>query len=464
MGLAGASFSRLLAGVAFLALTQAGAASAETMSSALARAYENNPDINQQRAALRARDEGVPAAKAGWLPKLAATAQGGHQGMSVANALGLGQSAKYSSNPNAYGATVSQTLFDGNRTANGVSQAESAVLAQREALRQTELATLQAGATAYMDVLRDTAVLGLKRNNVKVLEVQLRQTRDRFQVGELTRTDVAQAEAALAAARADFASAQANLENSVASFRRQIGVAPKQLAPAQPIEKLLPKTVDLAISTGLEEHPAIVGAMHQADAAESAVKIAEGALLPTVAVQGMVQRSLDSSGIPGYNTNTASVMGQLNVPLYQGGAEYAGIRQAKEQLGQARLAVDSSRIQVRAAIASSWGQLQAARAAIVAYQSAVKAAEVALNGIREEALVGQRTTFDVLTAEQNLLNARVQLVTAQHDRVVGSYAVMGAVGRLSAENLGIGVSIYDPEDHYQRTKNRFIGTTSADGN
>jgi len=332
----------LVSGLALLAAAHVGAASAETISSALARAYANNPDINQQRAAVRAFDETVPAAKAGWLPKVSAGIQGGYQASNISNAAGTGGSAKYTSTPTTYTATVSQTLFDGNRTANSVGQAESTVLAQRESLRLAELTTLQAAATAYMDVLRDTSVLGLKRSNVRVLEVQLRQTRDRHQLGELTRTDVAQTEASLAAAQADFALARANLDNSIASFRRQVGVDPKNLAPAQPVEKLLPRSVQLAMETALEEHPSILGALHQADAAEQAVKVAEAALLPTVSVQGEALKSSDSGGVSGYSQRSLAVMGHLTVPIYQGGSEYAGVRQAKETLGQARLAVDSA--------------------------------------------------------------------------------------------------------------------------
>jgi outer membrane protein len=358
---------------------------------------------------------------------------------------------------------VTQTVFDGLRTPNSVSQAESAVLAQREALRQAEVQTLQAAAAAYMDVLRDTAVLGLRRSNIKVLQVQLQQTQDRFHVGEVTRTDVAQAESALAGARADFATAQSNLQTSMASFRRQIGVEPKELQPAQPIEKLLPPGLQASIDAGLLDHPSIVGAMHQVDMAESAIKVAEGALAPQLGVQGSFQKAYNSSGIPGYDSTGLSVMGTLTVPIYQGGSEYAAIRAAKEQLGQARLAVDSQRIVVRGAVSTSWGQLQAARAAIMAYQASVRAAEVALNGVREEAKVGQRTTLDVLNAQQALLNSRVQLVTAQHDRVVASYAVMSAIGHLTAEGVGLGAVAYNPEIHYNQTKNRFFGVSTSDG-
>ena len=443
-----------------------GSASAETMSGALARAYGNNPDINQQRAAVRAKDEGVPQAKAGWLPKVSATGSIGQQFTEFDNnpaSISAVTKQKFRTYPSTYGATVTQTLFDGQRTANTVRQAESSVLAARETMRQTEVTTLQSAATAYMDVLRDTAVLGLRANNIQVLQVQLKQTQDRFQVGEVTRTDVAQAESSLASGRADYAVAQSSLATSVANFRRYIGVDPKQLQPAQPIEKLLPHTVELSIQAGMEDSPAIVGALHQVDMALAAVKTAEGALLPTVGVQGQVLQSNSTSGFPGYNTYSASVLGQINVPIYQGGAEYAAVRLAKEQLGQMRLAVDSSRIAVRAAIATSWGQLQSSKAAIIAFQAAVKAAEVALNGVREEAKVGQRTTLDVLNAQQTLLNTRVQLVTAQHDRVVFSYAVKAAIGQLTADDLGLGVVAYNPVAHYDQTKNRFIGLTTPDG-
>jgi outer membrane protein len=448
---------------ALAALCGPAPALAESMSSALARAYDSNPDINQQRAAVRAKDEGVPTAKAGWLPKANATYSAGHQVTNTSNAFGQGGAQKLVGNPRGPGLTVTQTLWDGNRTANSVRAAESSVLQARETMRYSELTTLQQGATAYMDVLRDTAVLDLRRQNIKVLEVQLQQTRDRFQVGEVTRTDVAQAESSLATGKADYAVAQANLDASIASYRRLIGVQPRQLQPAQPIEKLLPRTLDQSIAIGLAEHPQIVGALHQVDVSELQVKVAEGALLPTAGVQGVLQQQQDVGGYPNYTQSSAAVVGQLSIPIYQGGAEYAAVRQAKELLGQARLAVDSQRIVVRGAIATSWGQLASSRAAIVAFQAAVKASEVALNGVREEAKVGQRTTLDVLNAQQTLLNTRVQLVTAQRDRVVGSYNVMAAIGLLSAQSLGLGVSAYDPNWHYDVTKNRFIGLSTMDG-
>jgi outer membrane protein len=457
------SLLKLVGVTALAALCGPAPALAESMSSALARAYDNNPDINQQRAAVRAKDEGVPTAKAGWLPKANGTYTAGHSAGFTQNPGTRATSSRFSTNPRGPTVTVTQTLWDGERTSNSVRAAESTVLQARETMRYSELTTLQQGSTAYMDVLRDTAVLDLRRQNIEVLKVQLQQTRDRFQVGEVTRTDVAQAESSLAIGKADYAVAQSNLDTAIASFRRLIGVQPRQLQPAQPIEKLLPRTLDQSISIGLAEHPQIVGALHQVDVSQLQVKVAEGALLPSAGLQGVASQQIDALGLPGYNQTSVSLNAVINIPLYQGGAEYAAVRQAKELLGQARLAVDSQRIVVRGAIATSWGQLAASRAAIIAYQAAVKAAEVALNGVREEAKVGQRTTLDVLNAQQTLLNARVQLVTAQHDRVVGSYNVLAAIGLLSAQTLGLGVSAYDPNWHYDATKNRFIGLSTMDG-
>jgi outer membrane protein len=318
------------------------------MSGALSRAYDNNPDINQQRAAVRAKDETVPGAKAGWLPKVNGTGSYGRQLTVLDSPSGTSVRGKTvdrtMTSPALYGATVTQTLFDGNRTSNSVRQAQASVAMARENLRLTELTTLNQAATAYMDVLRDTAVLSLRANNIKVLEVQLRQTRDRFQVGEVTRTDVAQAESSLAGSQADYSLAKANLDASIANFRRLVGVEPRRLDPAQPIERLLPRSLAAAIDISTTEHPAVTAALHQVDMAELAIKVAEAALLPTVGVQGAVSQQTDYNGIPGYNVTTASVLGQVTVPIYQGGAEYAAIRQAKEQMSQAMLTVEHRRL------------------------------------------------------------------------------------------------------------------------
>ena len=433
---------------------------AETMSGALSRAYRVNPDLNQQRAGVRVADENLPKARAGWMPKLSASATYGRQYLAIESKTSNGHSRTF---PRSYGATASQTLFDGFRTLNSVRQAESQVFGARETMRVTEQTVLLSAATAYMNVLRDTAILSLRRNNISVLEEQVRQTRVRFQVGEVTRTDVAQAEAALAQATSDASAAQSALQASIASYRQFVGAEPKNLSPAKPVEALLPKKMSAAVDRSQTEHPAVAAALHNADSAQLAVKVAESVLYPTATVSAGVTRNLDYLGTSGSNNTAALFQGQLNIPLYQGGGEYASIRQAKEQAAQARLAADLARDQVRAQLVTAWGQLEAAKAQLISGQAAVTAAEIALNGIREEAKVGQRTTFDVLTAQQTLLNTRVILVSAQRDRVVASYAVLSAMGGLNARRLGLTAELYDPILHFDQVKSKLIGTGTPDG-
>ncbi|WP_246725596.1 TolC family outer membrane protein [Beijerinckia sp. L45] len=435
-------------------------ACAETMSSALARAYAGNPDLNQQRAAARASDEGVSRAVSQYRPQVAAVASVGY------NYSDGGQNTVYApgnSTPSALGLTVTQNVFNGNQTTNGVRQAESGVMLSRENIRNTEQNTLQNGATAYMNVLRDTAILELNRNNISVLAEQLRQTRDRFLVSELTRTDVAQAGSSLATARSNYFTAQANLQNSIANFRQIIGVEPTRLEPARPIDNLLPATVDQAIAVSFSDNPLVAAALHSVDVAQLQVQINEGQLYPTVNIIGSVGQSYQYVGSSHASTLNAAIMGQLSVPIYSGGATYSLIRQSKELLAQARLQADLQRDAVRAAVVSGWGQLETAKAVIRSSQAAVKAAEIALNGVREEANVGQRTTLDILIAQQTLLTARVSLVTAQRDRVVSSYVVMAAIGRLSAANLALDVVTYDPSIHYEQVRDKWIGLRTPDG-
>jgi outer membrane protein len=459
--------------VLVLAIPAHGAA--ETMSGALARAYFGNPDLNQQRAGLRTTDETLPQASAGWRPTVTGTGQFGYNyldfrssgaaaiGGAPVTASGSGFRLRRGTDPGTWGVTVTQNIFNGGSTLNGVRQAESNIFSGRETLRNTEQDLLSSAATAYMDVLRDTAILDLRKNNIIVLEEQLRQTRDRFTVGEVTRTDVAQAESSLAAGRSDYFTAQANLKTSIAEFRRVIGIEPKRLEPARPIENLLPRTVGTAVDVALAEHPGVQAALYAADAAALQVKLEEGKLYPSLNLVGSVQQNYNLQGFPGLRVFYGAISGQLSVPIYEGGVNYAGVRRAKETLGQARLQADLQRDMVRAAVVSTWGQLESARAVIHSSTANVKAAEIALDGIRQEAEVGQRTTFDILFYQQALLNARVNLVTAQRDRVVASYAVMAAIGRLSAANLHLAVTEYDPTVHFDQVKDKWFGLRTPDG-
>ena len=446
-------------------------AAAETIGDALAKAYANNPDLDEQRANVRVRDEDVPKATTGMRPRASLSANGGPGRTTLRQPAGFDQrdnriytDDKYSGLPKNGTVGVQQPLFDGGKTENSVRQAELGVFAARAGLRQSEQETLQKAATAYMNVLRDTAVVSLRNKNILVLVEQLRVTRDRQQFGEVTMTDVAQAEAALAQARSDYAGAQSSLENSIADYHQVIGEDPKRLEPARTLEHMLPKSREEAIAIALVEHPGVIAALHQVDAAESAVKVAEAALMPTLSVGAQVMREYDSYlNYPGTKQYSLTLSGQLNVPLYQGGGEYSGIRQAKEQLGQVRMHASVQRAAVRAAVVQAYSQLNAATAAVTFNEIAVKSAETALRGVRDEAAFGQRTTLDVLNAQQALLKVRVDLVTAQRDRIVGSYAVLSAIGSLSAQTVDLDVVAYDPSVHFEQVKNKWIGIDTPGG-
>ena len=442
-------------------------AAADTLEWALVQAYQNNPSLNAQRASLRATDENVPQALSGYRPKLSVTASGGYNfqnATSIFPLAGFLTTTQFAQTfySRTVGATGTYTLYNGMQTANRTRQAESQVDAARETLRVTEQQVLLDAATAYMNLLRDGAVLDLQRRNVEVLTEQLKQTRDRFNVGEVTRTDVAQAESRLAAGRSQLLAAQSQYVTSRATYRRVIGVEPGSLAPGTPVDRLSPGVLGKAIAQGEAQSPSVLAAAYGVDVAELAVKISEGALYPSLSVAGSVLQG-SNPAFEVIKSTQASLVGQLTVPIYQGGAEYSAIRQSKETLGQQRLSLDINRDQARATVVQSWGQLDAAKAQIESTTAQVNAAEIALNGVREEARVGQRTTLDVLNAQQELVNARVALVTAQHDRVVASYTLLAAVGALSMQRLGLNVLIYDPMVHYQQVRDAWMGVRTPDG-
>ena len=462
------SRSRCLVAAASGALALVAASSgsfAETLESALSRAYVGNPTLGAQRASVRATDENIPRALSGYRPTVTAVGSVGESYATGQTQTPLGSgyvNFRRGLTPRSVGLQASQNLFNGFRTTNTTRQAETQVLGARETLRNTEMSTLFNGAQSYMNVLRDTAILDLQRNNVEVLEEQLRQTRDRFNVGEVTRTDVAQAESRLAASRSQVSLAEANLQASIATFRQVIGVEPRQLAPGRPVDWLVPPTLAGAVQIGLEEHPAVISALHAVDAAELQVKITEGELAPTVNLVGSVSQAYATS-YTGDQALSASIAAQISVPLYEGGEVYARVRQAKETAGQRRIEAEATRDQVRAAVISSWGSLESAKANVQAAQAQVTAAEVALTGVREEARVGQRTTLDVLNQQQELLNARVNLITAQRDRVVASYSVVQSIGRLTAASLVLNVTRYDPVTHFDQVRDLPWGLRTPDG-
>ena len=429
-------------------------ASADTIESALAKAYMNNPDFNAQRAALRATDEGVQRARAGLLPSVSASSSLGRQSSNY-------NSTSTSSNdllsPRTLGVSVTQSLYNGARVTNQIDQSEKSVLAAREQLRSVEQKVLFGASSGYMAVVRDTAVLKVRQANINVLKEQLRQTEDRFNVGEVTRTDVAQVSAQLAAAEAERSAAQASLASSVASYQQIIGSMPDALADAVPLVNMVPTSLDQALLIGQADHPDIRAARFSVDIAAAGVKIAQGELMPSLSLKGSLTHANDYKSADD-EYNDASIVASLTIPLYEGGEVHARVRQLKETLGQRRLEADSALRAVIAEISSAWSQYITSQARIKAAETQIEAATVALNGTREEAKVGQRTTLDVLIADQTLLGAQVNLVTAQTDRVVASYRVLSSVGKLSANSLGLKVKGYDAKVHYDKVKGRLYGS------
>lgn len=459
----GAAVAALM--MAYVGLTPA---LADTMEAALVRAYQNNPQLNAQRATVRFTDENVPQALSGYRPRVSVTATTGYQYTDTNTTAGgtpnaIVRTELHGANaPRSVTANVSQTLYNGQQTANKTRAAESQVSGAREALRALEQTVLLQAATIYMDYLRDSAIVEVQRSNVRVLEQTLKQTKDRFNVGEVTRTDVAQSEAQLAAGRTQQLTAESNLTTTRSNFRRIIGNEPAQLAPGSPVDRYLPGSLPFSVELSLVENPNVTAAMFGIDVSYLQTKVNEGALLPTITLQATAQQSYEQT-LTVFRSFGASAVANLTVPIYNGGAEYALIRQSKETLAQQRLVLEQTRDQTRANVVTAWGQLVAGKAQVASAQSQVSASEIALNGVREEAKAGQRTTLDVLNAQQALVNARVALVTAQHDRVVASYAVLNAVGRLSPTVLNLATTVYDPTVHYQQVRDSWFGVRTPDG-
>jgi outer membrane protein len=445
-------FRRALPSAA-LAMLLCGAmpAGAETLASALSSAYSNNPTLNAARAQTRATDEGVPQALSGYRPTISAFA-----GIGASTTEGIGrQDANV-------GLEVSQPLFRGFRTENGVQAAEALVLASRESLRNTEQIVLLDAVSAYMNVIRDLAIIDLREANIRFLTEQVRAATDRFDVGEGTRTDVAQADASLAAAQSELSLARANLAADRGIYRQVIGVDPNGLA-APSAASGIPGNFEEALSSARTNHPAILSATYAADAAAYNAEVIEGELLPTVSLDGTLTQSWGNGSLGNSESTAAEVGVNVRIPIYEGGAVYSRVREAKEVLGQRRIEVDIARDQVQASLIAAWGTLEASRAQTIAARAQVEAQQLALSGLIEEQRVGQRTTLDVLDAQSDLINARVLQIQAERDTVVASYAVLSAMGRLAAGELGVAQTTYQPEEHYEAVRDAWGGLRTPDG-
>lgn len=449
-------------GTALILALSAGSASAQTLEQALVAAYGSNATLNAQRAATRAADENVPRALSGYRPTIEGAAGVTRNSVGVITAGPTGTTTNQVLNQSMVSITINQNLYNGFRTGNNTRAAEAQVRQSREILRQTEQQVLLDAATAHMNVLRDEALLQLQQQNLQALGAQLKAARDRFTVGEVTRTDTALAEAAEAGGRSSLIQSQSALSSSRAVYRQVIGLQPGKLSPGRPVDPLLPHSFDTAVTEATEKHPAVVAAQYAIDYAALQVKVSEGALLPSVNAQGVLARN-NNPQIGTTRQTEASVGLNATVPIYQGGGEYAAVRQAKEVLGQTRIQMDVTREQVRALIIQFWSQLQAAKASIQASQTQVNAQKIALNGITEEYKVGQRTITDVLNAQAQLVQAQSNLVNSQRDRVVASYAVLGAIGHLDVSTLDLQIVTYDPREHYEQVRDSWVGLRTPDG-
>jgi outer membrane protein len=467
---------------------------AETLKEALAAAYLYNPTLKAVQAQLRATDNGVSLAKSGYRPTITASYQEGWEqlrtkysalaamqgsvplcsgvsaggaatgctGLMPLSSLTGAQASSGISNPRMGQVALQQNLFDGFRTYNNVKGAEALVEAAREDLRAAEISILLNAATAYMNVVRDSAIVRLRESAVKVLAEQLRATEDRFRVGEVTRTDVAQAQSGLAASQADLSIAQGTLYGDQALFGQFIGHPPGKLRDPGPPSKLLPKALQGAIDVAEAENPGVLGAIFRERAQQHQVKAVKGQLLPSLSVSASYSRAAEPFGAPSVSFDEDTrVYGTLSVPLYEAGSVSAQIRQAIETLSQARQNVDVQRESARANVSAQWGLILAAKGNVAAGKSAVEATGIALQGVREEEKVGQRTILDVLNAEQQNLNASVNLVSFQRDLVVTSYGVLAYMGRLTASDISLQAELYDPTRHFGEVTDQWYGWGAA---
>ena len=451
---------QVLAAVLAAGLLFATSASAETLQQALSSAYKNNPRLDAERARLRATDEDVPRAKAGFRPLVTGTADTGRQTTESKPA----STFNGDTNPWGYSINISQSLFSGFRTVNAVSEAEANVRAGRETLRNTEQQVLLDAVTAYADVVRDGAVAKLRENNVRVLSQELIATEARRAVREVTRTDLAQSQARRARSVSQLDVARANLKSSRAAFERVVGRQPHNLAPPAPPSKHLPKTLEGSISFAEKENPNVVAAMYREQAARFAIQKIRGELMPEVRLEASYGQRYNTSTLT-HEQETGQVTGRLTVPLYEGGEIYARVRQAKHTHVSRLQEIEQARAEAQAAVTQAWSRFQATKSQLKSDQVLVDANRTALEGVREEEKVGQRTLLDVLNAEQELLDAEVQLVTTRRDLVVAAYTLLSQAGQLTADRLALAEDVYDPTVHYEEVRSKWFGLniTRADG-
>ncbi|MFL5288814.1 MAG: TolC family outer membrane protein [Rhodopila sp.] len=430
-----------------------------TLAEALAATYANQPALQAERARLRATDENVPIALSGWRPTVV-----------MAGTAGYGDGLARAYTPQLQGwiktpttrvigtaqATVTQNIYNGGKTQGQVNRAKNQVYAERATLLAQEQSSFSDAVNAYVGVIQNKQLLALQINNEQVLAKQLQATNDRFRVGEITRTDVAQAEAALEGAKASRETAEGNLQTARGTFVRVIGfLPPEDLVEPQPLA-LPVKTEQETSNFAAINNPNVLTAMFNDAAAKDAIDVAFSQLLPQVSLQGQTFQQ-QNAGSRSSASNGYAITAQVSVPVYQGGQEYAAVRQARQQQQQTQKLIDDARRTAVQAAVQAWDTLVAAKASAESTRAAIRANEVALEGVEREAIVGSRTTLDVLNATQTLLNSRTTLVQNLAQVVTASYQVAAAIGRLTARDLHLPVPLYDDTAYYNAVKDRWSG-------
>ena len=429
---------------------------AQTLTQSFSAAYDNNPELNFARSQLREVDENIAIARSGNRPEIAATLS---QSLSTTRSIG-GNSSR--SSPTAIGARITQPLFQGFQTRNSILAAESAVRAQSQSLQNTEQNVFLDAAAAFFDVIQNRQVVELRRSDVSFLAAQVSAAQDRFEVGEGTRTDVSQAEARQAQAESFLNAAVAQLESSEATYRQVTGLDAGNLRNDINESRLIPPSLNAAIASGQNQHPAILATLFDVDTAAYQVAVQEGQFLPSLSLVGEASTSLNT-GFGVKQRDEASVSLDLSIPIYQGGRVSAQVRQAKEALGSARIQVDITRDQVRQFTVAAWADYQASVRSIQTSRTGVFAAQLALQGVIEEQRVGQRTTLDVLDSQSDVVAAQLTLVAAERDRDVAAYTLLSAMGALNAERLRLAVAIYKPQEHTDAVRDKWYGLRTPDG-
>jgi len=439
-------------------------AASETLFDALALAYEHNPELEAARAQLRSTDELVPLALSEKRPTVQLFGEVGPEWTrtrveeTITSRSASRQFERL--DPFSVGLEVVQPLYRGGGIDAGVRQAEYQVRAQRASLMNTEQTVILDAVTAYLDVVRDQAVLQLNRNNERVLSRQLEATQDRFQVGEITRTDVSQAESRLAGATADRIDATGQLASSRATYARVIGRMPGTLTQPE-VNVALPGTLGDVVAQAKANNPAVLEALATERAAVHGISETESALYPSVDLTGSITHSENTIDRTS-ETLVGQVKAQVTIPLYSSGSVASQIRRAKQDASESRLRIEEARREAEEFGIQAWQSLVTARASLKSRVVQVEAAEIALEGVQQEALVGARTVLDVLDAEQELLDARVSLVQAQRNQLLAVFTVLSAIGRLTARDLGLDVAYYDSDTYYRNNRDRFFGTSISD--